>query len=550
MNDFCGLFQELKNGNTIVLEKDKTYHVYQDDCFVLNGYYCSNTAKKHQNPDGTRYSALFLKDKSDVVIDGNGATLMVHGVMTPILLDRCQNITVKNLTVDYARPSMSEMQIVSNDDGVCVLKIHDESLFEVRGNVLYWQGEKDRNGKPYWENSYRNDETLSMIFNPKTELLQFCVPSIGAGRPSIPEFESVERIDGQTIKVSLKQKELFFPVGSIVQCRSIVRNQLGSFFVHCKNLKLENMHIKSMHGFGMLCQYCEDVHYNGLDCMPKVGRTITSCADVFHFSGCKGNILIENCKAQGAHDDFVNVHGTFLRIVEIDEKNKRLLVRFMNAETWGFDAFFVGDDVGFTKWNTMTTYATASVLDAQKINDTDILLTLSDLPTDIEVGKDALENLTWRPTLTVRNNYFGYTCAHGILCAAADTAIIENNVFYHNELGACSAGIDCNFWFESGVPDKIVFRNNQIIHCGTGWKNEGYPVVKISPKMVDETRRGYVYPYIAIYNNRFLESPQGGYRFEFLSVDNVILKDNCFDGRYQLQKEHVNALTDEGNLVE
>ena len=58
MNELSSLFINIKDGDTIKLEKDKVYHVKQDDSFELSGYFCSNTAKQHENPEGTRYTAI------------------------------------------------------------------------------------------------------------------------------------------------------------------------------------------------------------------------------------------------------------------------------------------------------------------------------------------------------------------------------------------------------------------------------------------------------------------------------------------------------------
>ena len=37
VNELCELFLNVVDGDTVVLEKDKTYHVRQDDSFVLDG---------------------------------------------------------------------------------------------------------------------------------------------------------------------------------------------------------------------------------------------------------------------------------------------------------------------------------------------------------------------------------------------------------------------------------------------------------------------------------------------------------------------------------
>ena len=39
-----------------------------------------------------------------IIIDGNGSEFIMHGRMQPFTLDHCQNITLKNFTVDWDIP--------------------------------------------------------------------------------------------------------------------------------------------------------------------------------------------------------------------------------------------------------------------------------------------------------------------------------------------------------------------------------------------------------------------------------------------------------------
>lgn len=71
MNELSTIFSNVKDNETVVLEQNKVYDVRQDDSFLLTGYYCSNTAKKDENPNGTRYTAIYLKEKKNITIDGN-----------------------------------------------------------------------------------------------------------------------------------------------------------------------------------------------------------------------------------------------------------------------------------------------------------------------------------------------------------------------------------------------------------------------------------------------------------------------------------------------
>lgn len=542
MNELSELFLNIKDGETLVLEKDKIYHVRQDDSFELYGYYCSNTAKKHENPDGMRRTAVYMKNKHNVTIEGNGATVLVHGKMTPMLFDKCENISVRNLIIDYACPTMTEFTILSNDNGICVIRINPDCLFRIDGNDLIWQGEPDKNGYPYWEDRYIARGRYIKIFDPKSEQCR------DFSREDL-EFDKIEQIDSVTLKVHLKNKNAYFPAGCIVQTRSIVRDQTGSLFQRCKNLNFENMRIKFMHGLGMVSQFCENVTYKNCDFTPKEGRTIASTADFFQFSGCKGNLLVENCKAWGAQDDYINVHGTHLRIVEKNDAENSIVVRFMHNESWGFQAFEIGDELEFIKWDTLIPYSKTAVTDYRKLNDTDIKLYLDRPLPCIEINKDVVENATWTPDLCVRNCDFGPTSGRGILCTTRGEVIIENNRFRNLWGPALLIEDDCNFWFESGYTRDIIFRNNHVVGCEYAKMHEEAPVIRYTPKVMNEKSEEYVHGKLTLTGNTFEKPTLGTHTIWLEYLKEAEIAGNTFDAPYQIKTLRSGNVADKNNKI-
>lgn len=542
MNRLSELFLNIKDGETLVLEKNGVYDVREDDSFLLEGYYCTNTAKKHENPDGMRKTAIFLKDKKNIVIDGNGATVLIHGKMTPLLFDRCENITVKNLTVDYACPTMAEFTVLSNENGVCTIKINPECLFRIEENKLIWQGECGRNSLPYWEDSYIGNRRHIKLFDPATEFT-------GDIRRDDFEFEKIEEISSDTLRIHLKNKSLHMPAGSVIQSRNIVRDQTGSLFQRCRNLVFDSLRIKFMHGLGMVSQFCENVTYTNCDLTPAEGRTAASTADFFQFSGCSGNLTVENCKARGAHDDYLNVHGTHLRIIEKNDTENSITVRFMHDESWGFQAFEVGDRLEFIKWDTLIPYAETKVREYKKLNDTDILLFLDRPLPDIEIGRDVVENVTCTPDLYVRNCNFGPTYGRGILCTTRGEVIIENNVFRKVRGPALLIEDDCNFWFESGLTKEIIFRNNRVINCDYSATWEKAPVIRYTPKVMNENSEEYVHGKLVLTGNSF-EIPKENEHCIWLEyLREAQITDNAFDAPYIIHSHRVGNIVDEGNFL-
>ena len=541
MNELSNIFLSVKNGDTVILEK-KIYDVRQDDSFEFEGYYCSNTAKIDENPNGLRRVAVYLKNKKNITIDGNGATILVHGKMTPLLFDGCENITVRNLTVDYACPTMSEFTVLSNDGGECVFRINDECLFRLEDNEIIWQGEVGTDGKPYWEHGCTANKRHVKLHNPETKLNR------DFNRNNLA-LESSELIGESTLKVRLKSREVSLPAGSVIQTRSIVRDQTGSFFERCKNLVFEDCRVMFMHGLGMVSQFCEDVAFKNCDFTPKEGRTVASTADFFQFSGCRGNLIIDSCKAGGAHDDYINVHGTHLQIVDFDGE-KNITVRFMHPESWGFQAFEAGDEVDFIKWNTLIPFGTAKVTAYERLNDTDIRLTLDGEIPPIELCRDVVENKSWTPNLYVRNCDFGPTSGRGILCTTRGEVIIENNRF--NKLWGPALLIedDCNFWFESGYTTNVVFRNNVVSCCEYAAMWEGSPVIRCTPKVMDENSKAFVHGKLTVTGNKFVNPPTGSHMILLEHMREAVITDNVFDAPYSIETRCVGSITDENNITE
>ena len=542
MNELSNIFLNINNGDTITLERDKVYDVFQDDAFFHEGYFCSNTAKRHENPKGTRYSAIYLSGKSNITIDGNGATILIHGKMTPLLFDRCENITVKNLTIDYACPTMTEFTILENKDGKCIIKINEDCRYRIHKGHLIWMGEGDKNGKPYWESDYIGQGRYIKLYNPKTET------AIDFRKVDL-DFKDIEEIAPHTLRVTLRDKDIHFPEGHIIQTRSIVRDQTGSLFNRCKNLSFQSLRIMFMHGLGMVSQFCENVSFVDCDFTPKAGRTITSTADFFQFSGCKGKLLVDNCKAWGAQDDYINVHGTHLRIIKKNERKKTITVRFMHPETWGFQAFEVGDELEFIRWDTLKPYAETKVLNYERLNDTDIRLTLDRPLPNIIVGKDVVENATWTPDLYVRGCDFGPTEGRGILATTRGEVIIENNSFRNLWGPALLIEDDCNFWFESGYTREIIFRNNTVANCEYASMWEGSPVIRYSPKVMDEGSKEYVHGKLTLTGNTFSLPKEEKHRIYLESLEEAYISGNVFDKPYEIVSKSVGNIKDDNNIV-
>src|SRR6478609_8137896 len=103
---------------------------------------------------------------------------------------------------------------------------------------------------------------------------------------------------------------------------------------------------------GFVRQFTENITPRRVGVGPPKGtlRTCPAWGDIFQFSNCRGDILVEDCVESGMQDDAVNCHGTHLRIAGKPAENQ-LLLRYMQAQSYGFAPYVAGDEIAVIDHN-------------------------------------------------------------------------------------------------------------------------------------------------------------------------------------------------------
>ena len=98
----------IESGNTYTADLPR-YDFRPEDCVVTNEpeYRAPSSAAKYPLT-----AAFILKDLKDVTLDFGGAELVFHGKIVPFILDGCENVTIRNCTIDYDRPFYTEAHIL------------------------------------------------------------------------------------------------------------------------------------------------------------------------------------------------------------------------------------------------------------------------------------------------------------------------------------------------------------------------------------------------------------------------------------------------------
>lgn len=458
----------------------------------------SNT---NDRPDALKAIAMELAGVQHYRIEGKGAEFFCRGKMIEIHLECCEDIAFNGFSYDYVRPTVSEYRAAEVTDEYAELEIHPDSTYELVDGKLVWVGEGwVLPAEAGWAQTVAEDGTLVRRGGPK----------IADGR--------VEELFPRRVRLYFAEKNPGFKKGITYQHRSFVRECCGVFCDRSADIRYKDVTLHFMHGMGVVSQFSRNLHFDNLRVAPRAGsgRTASAWADVTHFSGCSGQITVENSYLSSANDDAINIHGTHLRVMG-REGDRKLTVRFMHAQTFGFAAFRAGDEVQYTDTETLQSLGTGKVESAKLSEDGKSmeLCMAEPVPASVAVNKAVLENVTATPAVTVRNTRVSMVTTRGFLLTTRRPILIENCHFDRTGMPALLMEDDANYWYESGPVHNMTVRGCTFEHCAE-------PVISFNPQVQEGDAP--VHRNILVENNHF------------------ILNKGCY-----LQAKWVKGLTAQGN---
>lgn len=488
------------------------YHVSRDKA-SRHVYYVSNTASAEENPDPTKHIGLWLRGLRNITIDGNGARIVTHGEMSPIVIDSCENIVLKNFSLTAADPTVPEFKVVAVDSCFMTVDVSVSSRFEINDGRFYFVGEG-------WRFPDERLPKLAQAFYPETNVTLRCdFP--------LDNYRAARRIGGRTVQFVFDSMPDVH-VGEIYQLRHGIRSEVCGFINRSRDIKFENAEFNFLGNFGLVGQFSENITYDNIRCRPDSGteRTNAGFADFVQMSSCKGCLRIINSYFEGAHDDPVNIHGTHLVAVASNAPD-RLTVRYMHGQTYGFMPFAAGDSVEIVNRHTLNAFLSASVKNVRQLNEYDYELTLDrvlfPLSDGMVIDDLAVENISWTPEVEISNNYFARIPTRGILITTRGKSLIKDNVFFRMPMSAILVSDDARSWYESGPVRDLTICGNTFFECGS-------PVIAVWPEV--ERFDTPVHRNITVEDNRFILR-EGCVAVSVRESDNIIIRRNLFEiGNY------------------
>ncbi|KKX51547.1 hypothetical protein [Sphingobacterium sp. IITKGP-BTPF85] len=365
--------------------------------------------------------------------------------MLPLSLVENQNLSLKNLHIDFEQPQICQVKILENDTqaGTITYQTAPWVTYTIKDSTFYNTGEG-------WEMK----PTSGIAFEEKTKHIVYNTSDIAVGTAHVAEIS-------KGIIKAFKWKNSKLIPGTVVAMRSWHRPNPGIFVHKGKDTKLENISVHYSEGMGLLAQLTENIYLEKFNVSLRGKndpRYFTAQADATHFSGCKGVIISNNGLYENMMDDAINIHGTYLKITQKLD-NKTVLAKYMHEQSYGFDWGYATDSVQFIQsktmelWDNKNSIQSIEVIrkkDSDPIEDFKIVFTkpLDDYidPTKLDIG---IENLTWTPKVEFKGNTVRNNRARGALFSTPQKTVVENNLFDHTSGTAILLCGDSNGWYET-----------------------------------------------------------------------------------------------------
>lgn len=487
-------------GPVTVLFPKGEYHFYKDSA-AQRVFHTSNT-DSCAHPEKT--IAILIEDQEDLTLDGDGSLFLMHGNLMALAVVRSKRIVLRGFAWDFAVPTVSEMTVAGfGQKGwsqYTDFYIAGAFPFTIAGRRrLLWTGGENLEGTgPYWMEKNQHNGWSVVGYDPNTGISR----RYSVLQGPFAHVRKIERLAPNRVRIFYfgKRPGIQKPGMVFELCASRTRETAGAFNWESEDLLIEQVNVHYMHGFGWLTQMCRNITYRDCRFMPRpgTGKFTTSFADLIHASGVGGTMTIENCVFGHAHDDPINLHGTFTR-VEKQLDARTLKLRYVHRQQGGFPQYHVGDEVLFYARDTLAplcgkeeVYRVVKSVDPGVGGNSLKTMTVAfdrDLPEELaeRIGlepKYVAENVTCTAEVVIRNNLFTTIPTRGILCTQRRRVLIENNVFQNMAMASIYLSNDSNEWYESGPIRDLTIRGNTFYIRPAGQTEWRYkPAVYIHPEV-------------------------------------------------------------------
>lgn len=505
--------------NAIIVFPKGTYNFYPQNAV---GKY--HPVTNHDN-FYTHFGFPLINCKN-ITIDGGGSEFIFHEVMMPFLIEKSEDTQLENFSIDWEEPFYLQAKVLKSDPekNTIDIEVNPMTPHGLEASRLYFKP----NGfyHPFLGNN--------LPFDPVTKAASYKAYDYPLKSNSTKET-TYESLGGNKYRVKSSFEKRPAPEGMLYVAKgpqTMNRLSPGIHIIDSKNTHLNNINIYHAPGMGVIGEKSENIHLDKVDIKLREGteRIVSTTADATHFCNCRGYLIVENCLMENMYDDGINVHGTFLKVDKIID-GKTILARLNHFQQYGFVAFGAGDSIAFITKSTLMPMAYTVVENVVHINSQLQEIRFKDnIPDNLKIN-DGIDNISWYPEFTFRNNIVRNNRARSVLASTRKRILIEKNTFSSMSLAILFEG-DMKSWYESGPVHEVLVRENQFLDCLYGGSKTA--VISVNPRMDEMPDNIYFEKNIVIENNIFKTFDNAILRAR--SVDKLVFRNNQIIETYTYPK--------------
>ena len=448
--DFEGWVRtELQSGKQRIVIPKGVHHAYAQNA-------SQRTLHLSNNDDGMKQILFDLSQRDGVVVDGNGAELILHGHIIPFYMREAKNITIKNLTIDYAHPFFSQGTIEKVGEGFFDVRFGAEYPVGIREGRLVFLNPDLPEPMDFNNINVVDPQLGRLVFKSQDEY------EVGSEHMAELLEGNLARIRSACIRSPLK-------VGHIAVFQYSSRSSPAVVVHRGANIRLENLTLYHAAAFGGLFEGARDIYIDGVRIVrrPGSGRWYTAQHDAMHFVECRGNIHLKNNRFEFLGDDDINIHGIYRPVIRrVDPK--KICTRLSHFQQMGVDTLHRGDVIGFYDAKTLELLGRGKLAGYtdQDTAQEDLLVFEEPLP-NLNWGNIVAAPLLHDTNVVICGNHFSNHRARNLLIKTLGKVRIYDN--YFNAQGAAiQIRPDASSWYEAGAVDDVEIYHNVFDQCNTG----------------------------------------------------------------------------------
>ena len=241
-------------------------------------FYPNQAAEKYvftsNNDESLKRIIFLLTGFNNLTIDGQGASFIFHGYVSPFLIEQSTHITLKNFSIDWERTFHSEGKIISVDKDGMELSFSDKFPYRIDNGILVF---RDKDGEEYPYGSL-------LEFDPVKHETAYMASDyyFAHGQAATEIAPGTVRLLNNTIKGTPGNTMVFNALKRLCSAITVTDS---------RNLLFDALNIYHCGGMGIVALRSRDIAINHLAITrsPGTARVLSITADATHFVNCGGN---------------------------------------------------------------------------------------------------------------------------------------------------------------------------------------------------------------------------------------------------------------------